>query len=817
MSAALVSTAALANGFDPAAFVRPAALAVSGLAPKVSATTPTAAQANSPAATRDGAQQEVTHWPVQTASGLTLYLPASLRCADTYALLAHECWPQPEASLLTHLLAGGAHALHLGAGHGVVTLEMALASGTGQVLAWELDDAPRGAMLRSVQANHLGGRVKLLPAQRGSANAASTDAAAPAPCTLDGQLQRHAPGLAVGVVKIEASADMSHNTLHLLAGARRFFAQQSPVVVFACMQGEELHSPLLDAWNGLGYALFRWSAELRLLLPFDAAHAETALLSALVAVRPAQQQGLAARGLLVTAQALAEAAAADARAPEAAPPGSWEALDLVYRSSTFSPAQRVLQLMQCRDALLHTSAKPAQDSDGLGLAQWVLLVHCLHALGQPHAARTLGTELLHQWPVDADLPGPVHPPLRQQAARPQTTATAPWLRHQLAEYLALHQLPSAGAQPAAGPDMLQLLAHPDHSAEVERHVLLAHVLGDRVMPAAQLAQLHHLGAAQPLCNAVLWRGIIESMRVIAQASAKAAAPVAAGNKAALISGAAAMVLAAMAQTQTLPPVAVVDVGASSLGQDTEPYAPLLKAKLAQVTGFEPDAQALQVLRAQTAGDTHRFLPHVVGNGATAVFHATEWPLCSSLLEPNRPVLDRYHALGSLVQEKSRQPVQTVRLDDFIAAGGMDLLKIDVQGGEQLVFDGAAQRLDECLMVWTEVEFVPLYRTQPLFADIDQQLRRHGLQFLCLAGVATRSLASWPQGARGPQRAQMVWGDAIYVPGPERLDRLDAGAAAKLALLAHHVAGAFDLCHAALQRLDAVAGTQWAGTYLAASR
>jgi hypothetical protein len=105
----------------------------------------------------------------------------------------------------------------------------------------------------------------------------------------------------------------------------------------------------------------------------------------------------------------------------------------------------------------------------------------------------------------------------------------------------------------------------------------------------------------------------------------------------------------------------------------------------------------------------------------------------------------------------------------------------------------------------------------LFADIDQQLRRHGLQFLCLAGVATRSLASWPQDARAPQRAQMVWGDAIYVAGPERLARLDAAAAAKLALLAHHVAGAFDLCHAALQRLDEVAGTQWALTYLAASR
>jgi len=241
---------------------------------------------------------------------------------------------------------------------------------------------------------------------------------------------------------------------------------------------------------------------------------------------------------------------------------------------------------------------------------------------------------------------------------------------------------------------------------------------------------------------------------------------------------------------------------------------------AQVIGFEPNAAALAALKQRHAhpvpGSTQHFLPHFVGNGEAAVFHETHWSLTASLFEPNRELLDRYQMLGELVQEKARHAVHTVRLDDVIAAGGMDLLKIDVQGAERLVFEGAPQRLDECLMVWTEVEFVPLYREQALFAEVDQQLRRHGLHFLCFVGLAHRALASWPrQGAPAPQRPQQLWADAIYVPSPQRIHSLNADQAARLALLAHHVAAAHDLCHAALLRLDALQGSGWAARYLAA--
>jgi FkbM family methyltransferase len=265
-------------------------------------------------------------------------------------------------------------------------------------------------------------------------------------------------------------------------------------------------------------------------------------------------------------------------------------------------------------------------------------------------------------------------------------------------------------------------------------------------------------------------------------------------------------------------VALVDVGASEVTSSHTPYATLVATGRGYVTGFEPDAAALAQLKLNHGDNPHhRYWPHVVGNGQPATFHETNWSPTGSLLQPNRQLLDRYHQLGEHVMEKARHAVPTVRLDDVLAPGGMDLLKIDVQGAERLVFDGAAARLDECLMVWTEVEFVPLYRDQPLFADIDTRLRSHGLQFLCFAGLAQRALASWPLSAPAPQGQQQLWADALYVPTPERISRMPADAAARLALLAHHVARAWDLCHAALLQVDSASGTDFAARYLAASQ
>jgi len=787
------------------------------------------AQVSSPADT----EPEPESWQVTTTNGITLRLPPSMRSLTTYVMLEQECWFEPEMSLLPRLLTPGTNALDIGANHGLYTLEIARCAPGGRVWAFEPTSVPRARLRRSVEDAGLSQRVVVVDAalaeRVGEASFAVHDNSELNSRegeggrrervrleTLDRYLETHAPGLPIDFVKLDAEGDETR----VLAGAQRFFATQSPVVLFEYKHGTKVNGALLDAWHDLGYGLFRWSAELALLLPFDTVTTEAAFALNLVAVRPAQQAVLAARGLLV-------AAAAQARSAKAiAAPGStmdaalqaWcarpaleglslaaerdglhgAALRLVataHLAAALTPAERWAAMQAARDlAMVHHGG-----GTSLSLELGVLLVHCLHALGEQLAAVELGGRLLEQWPQGGgEVSQPVVPPLLTDLERPRSTAAGPWLRQLLGEYVATFSAYSSYFQPPMPARWAALLSHPDHGAAIERRYLLAHVLSDRVAP---VENLRLLSDPHQTCNHFLWDGLIKAMAAMAPVAPSAP------------------VLDAAELLEALPvaAVTVVDVGASSLGEESEPYASLVRAGRARVTGFEPNADALSQLR-QTFPDpaTHAYLPHIVGDGGVAIFHETEWSLTASLLPPNRAMLDRYHQLGALVQLKAQHAVQTVRLDDVIAPGGMDLLKIDVQGAERLVFDGAAGRLAECLVVWTEVEMVPLYRGQPLFGDIDARLREHGLQFLCFTGLASRTLASWPQDSLpAPRRTQQLWADAIYVPGPERIASLSADAAARLALLAHHVVDACDLCHAALLRFDEVAHSDFAPRYLGA--
>ena len=777
-------------------------------------------------------------WSLATASGLTLCVPPSMRSLTTYVLLEQERWFEPEMSLLPLLLEPGMNGLDIGANHGVYALEIARCSQTGHVWAFEPTSAPRANLMRSVQLNGLQDRVTVVAAgladapgqasfavqensELNSRSAAGGRRETVRLEALDGYLEAHAPGIAIDFVKLDAEGD----ELRVLAGGERFFATQSPVVLFELKHGAAVNTALIARWQALGFDIFRWSAELALLLPFDVAADETAFALNLVAVRPATQGRLVARGLLATAHDLATVVepAPDARALKdwfAQPAGlgvdhPLQAADRLAGGESYlkaltavagahfrtdlSPAERVALLVSARVTLM-----PALDGGvGYGPEAWSLIVHCLHALGQQHAAVMLAADVLARWPRDDTLTLPIVPPQRGDLQRPRSTPTGSWLRQVLGEFVAMRSSHSSYFGPALPERWSPLLHHPDHSAEVERRYMLSHMIQDRV---AAVDRLQRLPSAEHTCNPSLWQALLQATRAMArdEAASPALAPQPASAEAVL----AGLPVAA---------VSIVDVGASSLGHETEPYATLMRAGRGRVTGFEPDALALQHLRQQFPdSQTHRFLPHFVGNGEPAVFHETEWSLTASLFEPNRPMLDHYQQLGELVREKARHSVATARLDDLIASGEMDVLKIDVQGAERLVFDGAPQRLAECLVVWTEVEFVPLYRGQPLFGDIDARLREHGLQFLCFAGLAHRALASWPAGgARAPLRPQQLWADAIYVPQPERIAALTADAAARLALAAHHMLGAYDLCHAALLRHDELSGSDFAPRYLKA--
>ena len=111
---------------------------------------------------------------------------------------------------------------------------------------------------------------------------------------------------------------------------------------------------------------------------------------------------------------------------------------------------------------------------------------------------------------------------------------------------------------------------------------------------------------------------------------------------------------------------------------------------------------------------------------------------TSLLEPDLARLRLFNGFAEWGHVLSRVRLQTVRLDDIREIEHMDMLKIDVQGAERMVFQGAEKHLNNAVFVHTEVSFVPLYEDQPTFGDLDQELRARG--FLPHAIV---DLKRWP--------------------------------------------------------------------------
>jgi FkbM family methyltransferase len=256
-------------------------------------------------------------------------------------------------------------------------------------------------------------------------------------------------------------------------------------------------------------------------------------------------------------------------------------------------------------------------------------------------------------------------------------------------------------------------------------------------------------------------------------------------------------------------ITVLDVGAAL--NDRPPYQPLVDAGRARIIGFEPDPGECETLRSQY-GEPHRFYPHFVGDGQPAVFHETNWTLTGSLYEPNSRLLEKFHDLAELTTPVAQHRVATTRIDEIAEIDDVDWIKIDVQGSELTVLRNALRPLAHALLVQTEVEFVELYRGQPMFADVDQFLRAHGFQFHNFAGYGGRAFKPLATSVSAPFR-QFLWADAIYVRDWMRLETLDEIKLRKYAVLAHDVLRSYDLAHLGLAALDRKTGGNLAPTYL----
>jgi FkbM family methyltransferase len=168
---------------------------------------------------------------------------------------------------------------------------------------------------------------------------------------------------------------------------------------------------------------------------------------------------------------------------------------------------------------------------------------------------------------------------------------------------------------------------------------------------------------------------------------------------------------------------VIDVGANR-GQFAVFAAH--RFPLAALICFEPlPGPRSQLQRAVGMVGRLRVLDVAVGAAnEDAEFHVSAADDSSSLLPIGQGQRDAFPG----TQERSTMTVQVRRLDAVLAAGELAapvLLKIDAQGGELGVIQGAEQLLPTIDAVLVEVSFVELYAGQALVDAVWERLRNAG--------------------------------------------------------------------------------------------
>jgi hypothetical protein len=103
-------------------------------------------------------------------------------------------------------------------------------------------------------------------------------------------------------------------------------------------------------------------------------------------------------------------------------------------------------------------------------------------------------------------------------------------------------------------------------------------------------------------------------------------------------------------------------------------------------------------------------------------------------------------------------------------------------------------------VQTEVSFIPLYQNQPVFGDVDLELRSLGFVPHMFAAINKKMIA--PMLGPDPAAAfnQIVEADVVYVRNFIEADAMDTEQLKHLALLAHHCYRSFDLAANCLHHL-----------------
>ena len=270
---------------------------------------------------------------------------------------------------------------------------------------------------------------------------------------------------------------------------------------------------------------------------------------------------------------------------------------------------------------------------------------------------------------------------------------------------------------------------------------------------------------------------------------------------------------AQATGLTPPEIHVLDIGAMPTASSR--YQSLVDRGHAHLVEIEPNDRSL---RSVPEEDRSKYVSAYLGDGEPAIFHDTLYPGCSSLLTPDPEVINKFHTIlcgpvnGNFTVLRER-PVETMRLDDLPGLPPIDYLSIDTQGSELSILNNGHKVLEDVLILETEVEFLRLYKHQPLFGQLQMALDDLGFILHKLIDIVGRPVRGWDVTPPLMPVSQMLWADAIFIRDFNRMDRFSDVDLLKSAMVLNDVYLSYDIAFLLLREHDRRNGGELAKAYI----
>ena len=260
---------------------------------------------------------------------------------------------------------------------------------------------------------------------------------------------------------------------------------------------------------------------------------------------------------------------------------------------------------------------------------------------------------------------------------------------------------------------------------------------------------------------------------------------------------------------------IAEIGARPIDEQTEPFH-ILPAIFpgTKIHAFEVDAALCDRLNAKAPAGVEYHGVALAGVAGKRRLYQTAHPMCASLYEPQAFWPDTFHNLD-VMRTTSIAEVEVTTLDAFARAQDIpriDIAKLDVQGAELEILQGGEEVLASAAAIITEAEFVPLYKDQPLFADIDRYLRGRGFMLHKLLGIGGRGARPLVVGKDVNRPVQWMWTDALYVRNFLEVAALPSATLHRLAVV-FDLYDSPDMAHWVLSELDRRNGTQLAAAFV----